>query len=478
MYNYKQHPLSARFPPMDRGDFRRFCEDIRVNGLMFPIMLFAGMILDGWHRYFACQKTGVTPRFEEFNGDLADACKYVCSANHHRRHAKPAQIAMTAAEFATVGHGGHRGTAQKQKIALEAMTIAEASEAFGVNAAYIKDARVILQSGDDALIAEVKKGKKQLTVAAKEVRNRRAEQARTKKATHQSEKPAPGPGPGATADQTGAGLKAGDADDDDSTGDLGGSPPPAVNAAVRPLTVAEQAGNVETAGAFTAAENGSAPESRASSHEPPGTTVETANASNHPNDLGSGTGTGEHASGRAAEAAEAPPSGAESSENTARSVDSSKVADGASNEFATDDPVDPRSGMQIADTEPGRDTAEPEAGPIAGDGDAVPVSALRTEPASSDGEADGQAAASQHDSDARAAAFRVATPLDPTADPRGESNQPRSIVFVELLNAPPEGDIDKLPPEDWEEIRRSFRELRAVLDRCPSNLKISVCPNG
>jgi hypothetical protein len=99
MYAYEQHPLSKAFPPMAKDAFRNLCDDIAADGLQFAIILFEGMILDGWHRYLACKELGIEPEFKEFGGDLAAARKYVISANHHRRNAKRAQIAMTAADL-------------------------------------------------------------------------------------------------------------------------------------------------------------------------------------------------------------------------------------------------------------------------------------------------------------------------------------------------------------------------------------------
>jgi hypothetical protein len=73
------------------------------------------------------------------------------------------------------------------------MTIAEASKVFGVNTAYIKLARVVLQSGDDDLITKVKNGQLQLTTAAEEVQDGRPRKERAQKATHHSKKRAPAP---------------------------------------------------------------------------------------------------------------------------------------------------------------------------------------------------------------------------------------------------------------------------------------------
>jgi hypothetical protein len=142
------------------------------------------MILDGWHRYRACLETGVTPKFENFTGDLAAALTYVISVNERRRHSSASQKAMTAAEFATLPHGGQGKTAEEQKLALPRMKIEEASDAFGVSTAYIKDARVVLKSRDPDLITMVKNGQTHVTRAAKQVRETRPKKVRAKKTIH------------------------------------------------------------------------------------------------------------------------------------------------------------------------------------------------------------------------------------------------------------------------------------------------------
>ena len=59
---YTQHPLSAAFPAMSDEDFQALKDDIEVNGQREPVMIFEGMVLDGWHRYRACIDLGLDPQ--------------------------------------------------------------------------------------------------------------------------------------------------------------------------------------------------------------------------------------------------------------------------------------------------------------------------------------------------------------------------------------------------------------------------------
>ena len=81
---YAFHPLAAAFELMEGGEYRELIDDIRGQGLLKPIVLHEGMILDGRNRYRACLEAGVEPAFRPFLGD--DAAAFVESANAHRRH--------------------------------------------------------------------------------------------------------------------------------------------------------------------------------------------------------------------------------------------------------------------------------------------------------------------------------------------------------------------------------------------------------
>lgn len=89
---YSQHPLSAAFPAMSAGDLQALTDDIEVNGQREPIVLFEGMVIDGWHRYQAC--TALLLRLSSVTLDKdEDPVAYVKSRNLHRRHLSGSQRA-------------------------------------------------------------------------------------------------------------------------------------------------------------------------------------------------------------------------------------------------------------------------------------------------------------------------------------------------------------------------------------------------
>lgn len=81
-------------------------ENIRVNGLIEPIVLHEGMILDGRNRYRALRELDhcITDRqsdpelFCDYSGLAADALEWVVSKNLHRRHRNESQRAMVGAQ--------------------------------------------------------------------------------------------------------------------------------------------------------------------------------------------------------------------------------------------------------------------------------------------------------------------------------------------------------------------------------------------
>jgi ParB-like chromosome segregation protein Spo0J len=88
----KFHPLSKLGGPLMEGaEFDELVADIKKNGLLKPIAVFDGKILDGRNRYRACIAAGVHLVTDDIDGWIDDPAAYVISANIHRRHLTPEQ---------------------------------------------------------------------------------------------------------------------------------------------------------------------------------------------------------------------------------------------------------------------------------------------------------------------------------------------------------------------------------------------------
>ena len=59
------HPAALAFPMMPEKELRELAEDIKTHGLLEPIGLLDGKILDGRNRLKACELAEVEPRFTE-----------------------------------------------------------------------------------------------------------------------------------------------------------------------------------------------------------------------------------------------------------------------------------------------------------------------------------------------------------------------------------------------------------------------------
>jgi ParB-like chromosome segregation protein Spo0J len=87
-------------PSADDDELQDLTDDIRAHGLIAPIVLFEGMILDGRNRAAACERAGIAPRYVSFEGGREDALILVVSHNLKRRHLTKQAIAdsLVAAE--------------------------------------------------------------------------------------------------------------------------------------------------------------------------------------------------------------------------------------------------------------------------------------------------------------------------------------------------------------------------------------------
>jgi len=83
------HPLANMFPMIEGAAFEELKRDISAQGILEPIRLYQGMILDGRNRYAAGKACGhhfSVDDFIQWEGTLAEAEAWVISTNLHRRH--------------------------------------------------------------------------------------------------------------------------------------------------------------------------------------------------------------------------------------------------------------------------------------------------------------------------------------------------------------------------------------------------------
>jgi len=177
--NFLEFHDAANLFPIDDETIDELIEDIRSNGLLVPIELLDGKILDGRRRYMACRRADVEPQFRKVNPD--DPVAYAISLNLHRRHLSESQRGMIGAR----AHGFYEKQAKERQQArkgkqagatvenlpqLDSGTARDkAGKAVGVSGKTVDYGRRVLEQGTPELIAAVDADKVSVSTAARMV---------------------------------------------------------------------------------------------------------------------------------------------------------------------------------------------------------------------------------------------------------------------------------------------------------------------
>ena len=174
--NLQAHPAASMFPMIPQDELEALSADIGANGLLDPVVLFQGKILDGRNRAKACEMAGVrveTVAWRPRNGEGPIA--YAIAKNLHRRHLSASQRAALAVEVlpkleaearaakATAGASSAPGRpAEKDgqkvdQVSREPRASDRAAELLGTNRQYVSDAKKISQDAPE-LLEKVKTG--------------------------------------------------------------------------------------------------------------------------------------------------------------------------------------------------------------------------------------------------------------------------------------------------------------------------------
>ncbi len=117
-----QHPLSAAFPRMADDEFQELKDSIEISGVLNPISLLNGMVLDGWHRYSAATELGMDCPAVVLGDDI-DPRDFVLAQNKARRNLTASQRASAVtAVFQWRPHGDQRSAVTADRPNRPAMT--------------------------------------------------------------------------------------------------------------------------------------------------------------------------------------------------------------------------------------------------------------------------------------------------------------------------------------------------------------------
>jgi ParB-like chromosome segregation protein Spo0J len=179
--NLEPHPLAEIIPAMDESEFAELVADVNARGIMEPVVLYEGKILDGRHRYRAAREAGRSVDFTEYTG--TDPLGYVVALNIRRRHLSASQKATIALVIeeeiskkakVNMAEGGRVSQDRETLSAGPVHAAKKAAEIVGVSSGYVSDAKRIAASDPD-LLQKVAAGETTIPKALETVKARRSE---------------------------------------------------------------------------------------------------------------------------------------------------------------------------------------------------------------------------------------------------------------------------------------------------------------
>ena len=154
------HELVSLFPPLSAEEKEKLRADIKKNGLLEPITIWDGKIIDGRHRAMACQELGIEPKYVEYEGD--DPVALVLSKNYYRRQLAPSQLAMVAGRLTSLPKGRPGLSSQCCAFSQE-----EAAKQIGVSRRVVQQAYKVCTKAIPEVAEAVEAGKLSVSTAAK-----------------------------------------------------------------------------------------------------------------------------------------------------------------------------------------------------------------------------------------------------------------------------------------------------------------------
>lgn len=185
------HDAAKLFPMLPDTELQELAEDIKAHGLLNPIVLHDGKVLDGRNRLMACQRAGVDPSFAEWESKGIAPVAWVISQNLMRRQMTAGQRAAVAVEakplleaearknqLAHLKQGGNSRSVKidetgNQPTITAAPVVAidvrkTVARQFDVSAGYVHEAQKIKET-NEAVFAELKAGTVSLPKAKRKI---------------------------------------------------------------------------------------------------------------------------------------------------------------------------------------------------------------------------------------------------------------------------------------------------------------------
>lgn len=177
----ESHEACSLFPEMNEVEFKELCENVKKNGVLEPVVVHEGKIIDGRARYKASEVVGCEVRFKKWNNQGGSILEFIASRNLHRRNLTPGQRAAIAldikdrlnAEYkarmiANLKHGSKLPTASPNQDT-GANACQEAAAMLGTNATYVGAVQRI-KGASPELFSQIRSGLKTVPQANRELK--------------------------------------------------------------------------------------------------------------------------------------------------------------------------------------------------------------------------------------------------------------------------------------------------------------------
>ncbi len=166
----KTHEYANLLPQMRPDEYADLVSDIAANGVLMPIIMKDGQVLDGRHRAQACSELGIDWRDNASELDPeVNALQFVVSANLTRRHLSIGQRAMIAATMATLRHGGDRQSEEFK--GSNDPSIDDAAKLLNVSSPSVKRAKHVIEHASKAVVDAVEADELKASLAEKFIKS-------------------------------------------------------------------------------------------------------------------------------------------------------------------------------------------------------------------------------------------------------------------------------------------------------------------
>ena len=160
------HPISKRWRPFTDEEFAPFLDDVARHGVIVPVVIYEGMILDGVHRATAAELAGMSCPTVPYTG--AQPERFAAAMNDRRRQQQAGELALEAAGLVTTSVAG--GGDQRPEHRVEAVTVEQAAASKGLSRTTVSEARTVVRCADPELIEAVRSGETSISDGARRAR--------------------------------------------------------------------------------------------------------------------------------------------------------------------------------------------------------------------------------------------------------------------------------------------------------------------